>query len=136
MKRFLFILVALSLFVTCVHAESIDLENMSTDSLVVLRDAINAELAKRNFAEKEVLVNVGEYIIGVDIPAGVYTISLHENVQAMQSLLTVYSEKRTPVTAYNIFPSDPIGRHELKEGQIIQILFGSVVFSPYKGLGF
>lgn len=131
MKRFLSVLVTLSLFVTCAFAESVDLEGMTTDDLVALRDAVNAELSKRNFAEKEVIVPAGTYIIGEDIPAGTYTF------RSTGDLIRIDITGSKGVYAGHVLMKDElVGKQPLEEGWTITIAFGAVIFTPYVGLGF
>lgn len=131
MKRFFVVLVALFLFVTCAFAEGIDLESMTTDELVALRDAVNAELVKRNFAEKEVIVPAGTYIIGEDIPAGCYTLCSTDDLVRID----ITGEKGV-YAGHVLTKGEIVGKQPLEEGWTIKISYGSVVFAPYAGLGF
>lgn len=131
MKRFLIVLVALSLFVTCAFAESIDLESMTTDDLVALRDAINAELAKRNFAEKEVTVPAGTYIIGEDIPAGNYTFYCADDLVQVE-----ITGSKGVYVGHVLMKDEVVGKQPLEAGWTIKISYGSLIFTPYAGLGF
>lgn len=133
MKRFLIVLLTLSLFVPCAFAESIDLKSMTTDDLVALRDAVNAELAKRNFAEKEVVVPLGNYIVGEDIPVGTYTVLPGGSITSM---VTVYNQRGDVVAYYTMTPSSSIGKLRLQEWQVVEVRFEPVIFTPYAGLGF
>lgn len=74
MKKLLILALVLFLVPAAVHAELTDLSAMSFDDLITLRDAVNAEIKSRP-EWKQVVVPVGEWIIGVDIPAGYYSIS-------------------------------------------------------------
>lgn len=130
MKRFLLVLVTLSLFVTCAFAEGVDLEGMATDELVALRDAVNAELAKRNFAEREVLVPAGTYIIGEDIPAGNYTFLCNDDI------IQIEIQGAGVYTGHVLTKGETVGKQPLENGWTITISYGSVVFTPYVGLGF
>lgn len=112
---------------------ALDLQGMSTDELVSLRNAINNELASRDFEEKEVSVPTGTYTIGVDIPAGTYTLS---KTGAMPALVTTYTAAGDIDLSYSVTASEPVGKLSLEEGQTIEISIESVVFAPYKGLGF
>lgn len=72
MKKFLVILLALTLLSTAALAE-IDLSGMTYDELVALKDQIN--LAIWNSQEwQEVTVPIGVWKIGEDIPEGHWTI--------------------------------------------------------------
>lgn len=136
MKRFLCVvslLLALTFCcITATYAESIfDFSTMSTSDLVKLRDVINAELSVRNFAEKEVVVPVGEYIVGVDIPAGVYTLTAHSDYCDIE----VYSNGKR-IHNHFLQSSQQVGKLPLQHGQTVKIKYDSVLFTPYKGLGF
>lgn len=131
MKRFLVFLVALSLFVTCAFAEGIDLEGMTTDDLVALQAAVNAELAKRNFAEKEVIVPAGTYIIGEDIPAGCYTLCSTDDLVRID-----ITGGKGVYAGHVLTKGELVGKQPLEEGWTITIAYGAVVFKPYAGIGF
>ena len=73
MKRFACFLLALVLFPLTALADLPDLSSLSYDELVSLRESIN--LAIWNCQEwQEVTVPAGTYQIGVDIPAGHWTL--------------------------------------------------------------
>ena len=69
MKRLLVIMVMVVLFVAPTHAESIDLESMSTDELLALRNQINSILTERVASDASVIYS-GNYTVGTDIKAG------------------------------------------------------------------
>ena len=72
MKKILVLVLALLSLFSIAHAENaVDLATLTTEELVELRNAVNAELASRDFKEKEVTVPPGRYTVGVDIPVGV-----------------------------------------------------------------
>lgn len=131
MKRFLVILVVLSLFVTCAFAEGIDLESIETDDLVALRDAVNAELAKRNFAEKEVCVPAGTYTIGEDIPAGNYTFRSTDDLVQVE-----ITGGKAVYVGHVLMKDEVVGKQPLEAGWTIKISYGSLIFTPYAGLDF
>lgn len=133
MKRFLIALVALSLFVTCAFAESIDLESMTTDDLVALQSKILKELSKRDFPTKAFTVPMGEYIVGADIPAGNYrVIYWGEYVSGVE----VTDANGVPVCLYALENGAVIGKLPLTEGQTLSILYDKVTFCPYNGIEF
>ena len=113
--------------------DDIDLSSLTTAELVAVRDAINKELAARNFAEIGVTVPIGEYTVGEDIPAGVYTIKSTDLCRV--SVFADSSERYAGFSEY-ISGDDIIGKLTLENGQFVRIKMGSAVFSPYKGLGF
>lgn len=132
MKKFALLLVFLLTFAPFANAESIDIHSMSSEELTSLRTAINAELLSRGI-EKEVTVPPGRYTVGVDVPAGVYTLN-HSG--ALLSMVTTYTTKGLIDLSFNVSAAEPVGKLELADGQEIQILLESVIFKPYKGLGF
>lgn len=135
MKKLVSFALSLALMACAIpaFADGPDLQSMSDDELVSLRDAINAELASRNFQEKEVTVPPGRYKVGEDIPAGTYTVS---KTGAMPAMVTTYTSSGDYDLVYNISADTPIGKLQLAEGQSIEISYDSVLFSPYKGIGF
>lgn len=130
-----FFVVFLSLVVlSATSAEvQIDLKSFSVEELVILRDSINQELLNRDFEEKEVTVPPGQYTIGEDIPEGTYTIS---KTGTMPAMIVTYTSNGELSLSYNVSSSSPVGKIKLEQNQTIEISFDSVVFSPYKVLGF
>lgn len=142
MKKVIALVLALFSLVSVAQAEgTIDVTSFTTEELVVLKaellslkDSIDQELANRGEGVKNVLVPVGRYTVGEDIPAGTYTVTYEG---AIISLVTVYSGKNdTYGTGYNLSANGSIGKLELSDGQIIEVLYGSVYFSQYSGLDF
>jgi len=133
MKKVLVLLLVFVSLVSAASAEGFNLSAMTTEELVSLRDAANAELAVRNFQTKEVVVPTGEYTIGVDIPAGVYTLINSEN---RTSLISTYETDGSLDLTFNVSQEKSVGKLELIDGQKIEIIFDSIVFKPYEGLGF
>ena len=84
---------------------------------------------------KEVKVPTGIWKIGVDIPAGEYSIS----TESPAITVTVYegeSKENGTLVSFNLVTKDePIGKIVLKEGCIIDLL-GSVTFAPPLSLDF
>lgn len=133
MKRFLFLLVALSLFVTCAFAESVDLESMTTDEIVDLQSDIIKELTARNFPTKRFTVPMGEYIVGVDIPAGNFRVIYWGK---SISCVSVVDANGDYVCMHTLENSAVIGKLPLVEGQTISILYDKATFLPYNGIEF
>ena len=75
-KLLVFALVLALLAVPIVHAE--DYASMSDEELWSANKAIQAELWARSIAKDGVKISQGKYVIGEDIPAGVYRIVLAE----------------------------------------------------------
>lgn len=117
------------------YAET-DLSGYSSAELLDLRNQINAELVARGI-EKETLVPVGIYVIGVDIPAGDYTIRPRDN--AIGGIAVYKSAHQSGLLFTELIRScdnDIIGKLSLADGNCIEIYSGALYFSPYQGLGF
>lgn len=136
MKKVLSILavsVVLALLALPVFAENtLDLKSMTTEELAALQVAVNAELMNRNFATKEVIVPPGTYTIGVDIPAGDYSFRCDDRIAGID----IESAQGKFVTGHSLTKGETVGKQPLEDGQTIEISYGSVVFMPYRGLGF
>lgn len=136
MNRTLRILVLSLAFLLCafpVSAENIfDLNSLTTEELVALQKAVNAELAVRNFAEKEVVVPPGTYTIGEDIPAADYSFRCDD----IMSSIYITDANGVPITLHALSAGQTVGKQPLSDGQVIQISGSAVVFAPYRGLGF
>ncbi len=76
-KLLLLVLVVCSLF-SCSSAEDIDLSTLSFDELQSLKLRIEAEMVKRPEWEG-VEVPIGCWRVGVDIPAGAYSIEIKDS---------------------------------------------------------
>lgn len=134
MKRFLALLFVMLFFISIASAETtFDLSSMSTEELLNLRNAINTELAVRGFKEKEVIVPPGRYTVGTDIPVGVYTLTRSEEYF---SGIKTYTPSGQYDLTFSVSTDTPIGKLELTEGQTVEILYETVVFKQYAGLGF
>lgn len=155
MKRLVCVVLLLSLLALPVCAE-VDLSGLSYDELVALKDRIN--LAIWASAEwQEVTVPQGVWEVGVDIPAGYWTITAAEGLKAHVCWGDKLNGAKTDIdpwasdvyeTGYICSPSHRYYTPgddrtsvswELKAGQYIVIDSGTAVFSPYSGkpsLGF
>ena len=143
MKRILSVLLALCLVLMASAAlGEVDLTAMSRDELLVLEEQIIKELTSRP-DYKEVTVPPGVYEVGVDIPAGKWTIS------GVDVFCTVDWGKALDEYKVKIPTSEWISGYvhgtgvegvdwELTNGTFIVIGHGTVKFSPTipKSLGF
>lgn len=154
MKKLLAIVLIIAMLIPAACAE-IDLSGMSYDELVALKDKINLALwATEEW--QEVLVPQGVYQVGVDIPAGVWTITAVENLYSViiygsalcdNGWVDEYSDVHG---SYQIIIDKGHKRFrenqdfssiniELTEGFYIQIQNASAIFTTYTGrpeLGF
>lgn len=77
-KTLIVLLVIFTLFTTTAYASSVDLESMTTDELIELRNQIVQEINSRlGFDESKIYI--GEYVVGQDIKAGDYIIVFEKN---------------------------------------------------------
>lgn len=135
MKKIVALLLALLLCLGSFPAfANVNLSACTQEELLALRDSINQELLKRGI-EKEVTVPIGMYEVGVDIPAGTYTLKPNgfAVVEVWKNVSSKYSMFYEGVSASD---KEYIGKLILIEGNIVEITYGSFVFSPYQGLGF
>ena len=130
MKKLVVLLLVCILFVSCAAAD--DLSGLSFDDLIKLRDEINAEIISRP-EWKEVPVPVGEYIIGIDIPAGSYSIRALDNYVKFQYYATENDTR--DIETFFIDANDTLGNINLKDGMRI-VIHEKCIFSPPQGLGF
>lgn len=131
--RLLFLLVDDINFETVLMAirdEEIIFDIMNTsDAAMAIKDIYGTKHV--NVAQpKEFDVPVGKYTIGIDIPAGVYTVSRGSGL--FDSIVVIGNYE----TFYPVSQNSPIGKLELAEGQTIEVQMGGVKFSEYKGIGF
>lgn len=116
--------------VICYQASPDAFSDYSDNYLKLLIATMRIELQQRGFTQGEVTVPVGEYIVGADIPAGTYMLTAHNLTD-----IEVYSNSKC-VHNHCLTSSEQIGKLPLEDGQVVKIKYGSVVFAPYKGLGF
>ena len=129
--RILSLLVALVLFLPCTACADYDFASMSVDELLAMRSAINTELLTRGI-EREVTVPNGYYTIGVDIPAGTYTIR-----PVSYDVVNVYAADGEYLDNFclNHDAGEYIGKYTFVDQQVVNV-YGTVIFAPYTGLGF
>jgi len=130
------LLVCLSLPLTVTADVSMpDLTEYSTEDLIALKTLIAQEMLERGI-EKQATVPIGKYIIGVDIPAGTYTlkpaksgftIHVYPNVNKTGTYDYIYGEF--------VKSTEYIGKIELPEGQVLEI-DANVIFTVYTGISF
>lgn len=149
MKKIMIFALALALISSAAFA-SVDLSGMTFAELQELQKQV--QLAMMETDEwQEVTVPAGTYEIGVEIPAGHWTISAAQNsmvnVEYGSSLsagesgidwMSTYDSamliSETNIMGNSGFPSSISWK--LKEGNYINIDSGSVVFTPYTGASF
>ena len=155
MKKLLTIVLIIAMLIPAACAE-IDLTGMSYDELIALKDKINLALWETK-EWQEVLVLQGTYIVGVDIPAGQWTIKAapvqlsaticHGNVLNEKGNVEigsgsgwfckeVTSKDSVLFNEYNDTDSLDV---VLIDGYYLTVTYASVIFTTYDGrpdLGF
>ena len=136
MKKLVCILL-IALFVTVSAYAETGLEEYSFDELMQIRNMLNAEIMSRP-EWKEVTVPAGTWVVGQDIPEGVY--SIRNNTKQYVNF-SVWREEKDNYSnnglVYNelIKGGDSFGRIELKTGWIFVSGY-QLVFTPPVSLGF
>ena len=142
MKRLIVLIIALVLFTLPALAE-IDLSALSFDELRQLQTEISKELTTRP-EWKSVPVPPGLYKVGLDIPAGEWSITCGESMYYYVKIEcgTELNETRTNIKMPFLFmemicqPGTSEGKNPesitavLSDGQYIHIDYGQAVFSP------
>lgn len=129
MKKMLALLVALLLAVcpaAIADGELTDADILaaaSDEELFQLQSAIISELLSRGAIE-ELVVPTGEYTVGTDLPAGVYS--------GTGEIATVTVNKMEQM--YVVTDDNPLGKMTLKDGDVLSVAGSSVTLTPYAGL--
>lgn len=110
-----------------------ELSEMAYEELIQLRQRLDQEIVSRP-EWKEVTVPPGRYTVGIDIPAGSYSIRVigewTAHVIVFGSEYGDYSANGGLIYSGSVDDDDPlIGKLTLKNGYVIDI-GGSVVFAP------
>jgi hypothetical protein len=129
------LLLAIMLIPFAVHASSIDLSTLSFSELVALQNEVFAAIV--NHEEfKEVKVPIGVYRVGTDIPAGEYSLKPGDSYAAITlSTNDDFSDYSSMISIASI-DEEGIGRIVLKDGQFVNVEYGSIIFARFVGLGF
>lgn len=125
MKKFISLVLVLILVPSFAFA-SLDLSAYTADELIELKSLILRELIERGDL-KEVKVPAGEYVIGIDIPVGEYSV----NTSSAAVMLTVNEYE----TLHVLSSTESVGRLVLRDGDKLS-LSGTCLFSIYTGLDF
>ena len=138
----IYLTLLLVLFTSFVFAESIDLSSLSFDELAVLETRIIKEMMSKP-EYKEVTVPLGVYKVGVDIPAGKWTLSGLGNAGIVfwGKGLDEYGVEipyNMQIADFTYWDVDDSIDWNLVEGTYIAVTISPVKFSPYipKSLGF
>lgn len=137
MKRIACVIICLMIPV-CVFAENIDLSSLSFDELNALQQQISKEIVLRP-EWKETIVPSGIWVVGQDIPAGVYCVSMADDVGAYIQVDDPSKGSSYSSIVYHEGITQPelkMGRLTLIDGYIVTILHGPLKFSPAISLEF
>lgn len=128
------LLVTIILFVCCASAEEYPLGDLSIDQLRQMITVINAEITSRP-EWKETTVPAGTWVIGVDIPAGSYSIS------AKNALVQIWRKRKQDFSDNGLYfneivkSANSFGKIILEDGMVFDTN-APVIFAPAKTLGF
>jgi len=130
--RLLSLALALMLVFPVAAFAELNLADYSLEDLIALKTQIQAEITTRTAGSRLVRVPMGTYTVGVDIPAGTYTLTGASDV----AMIVLYSAEGKITESHRVDYQDTVGKINLLDGQIVEVTFGDIVFSTYKGLGF
>lgn len=137
MKKLISIAIVALLLSSAALAE-IDLSGMSYDELAALRDQCQAELMTRP-EWKQATVPAGDYRVGVDIPAGEYTIlptpEGYSNVIVWKGEPDDYRAGFSLNESVDGDDQNIVGRAVLRDGNTLSVGGSAVILTPYRGLG-
>ncbi len=138
MKKAALIILALILAASLASAEDLQLSSMTDEALAELNRAVQMEMIRRQNNSFD--LPAGVYIVGSDIPAGDWTITVVSTVTAEFLVYNSAKEKYDEYPFPNFdelmnasFGSDIIGKITLSPGNIVQIS-GKVHFDPFIGI--
>lgn len=115
----------------------LNVDHLGTNTLRLLIAVFEAELQSRNEPAKEVVVPAGVYTVGIDIPAGEYSLSFANNAAFHFATVKVYDESGKKVVMHTMSNNNiRVGKLALEKGQTVEIASESIKFTPYEGLGF
>lgn len=136
---------------TPVFSDGIDLSSLSWDELIALKDQINQELTTRD-QWQEVEVPQGLWVVGEDIPEGMWTIECTTGAAVVkwgyslrdgEQRVDVLKSPSDTASIFSAADAQPGARTQYsldaKKGMYIEVGFTSVIFKPYTGkpnLGF
>ena len=126
MKKILSLVLILMLTFPMLALAEIDLSSYSNDELIALQTPIKGELMNRG-AIKSAKIPTGNYTVGEDFPAGVYTMTTDEYMVAVT--INEYED------LYTLTPDSPVGKITLKDGQTFSCT-GPVTLTTYTGITF
>ena len=127
MKRLIAVLLVFLFVCTVATADAPDLSDLTYEQLVALQHYFTAEIMSRP-EWKSITIPAGDWLVGVDIPEGTYSISCDHSslVDIWENGVGNYSGLRFNNTVSN---DSPYGKVELRTGWYFQTS-DSVVLAP------
>ena len=137
MKKLISIAIV-ALFLSSAALAEIDLAGMSYEELAALREQCLMEMMARP-EWKQVTVPAGDYRVGVDIPAGEYTIlptpEGYSNVIVWKGEPDDYGAGFSLNESVDGDDQNIVGRAVLRDGNTLSVGGSAVILTPYRGLG-
>ena len=128
MKKVLVLMLAVMLALPCMSmaADPIDLSGYSVDELIELKTAVVGELMERKEI-KSAKIPTGDYIVGEDFPAGVYSVTTD------RALVTITINDYAQM--YVVTPDTPVGKMTLDDGDRFKCT-SAITLTVYSGISF
>lgn len=133
MKRFLTILLILCLLAPSALSSESPFAPYSDDELIIFAQMAQNEIVSRGLV-KSAVVPQGVYIVGLDVPAGIYSVSHDGSVSSVEVYPSATSND--DLYDYSIYGDEIIGRLELLDGQRLEVLHSAITLTVYTGLVF
>ena len=134
MKRFFCILFTLVFFPVFTFADLPDLSGLSRNELIELSHVVQSMLFDSSLVDG-VLIPAGEYIVGVDLPAGIYRADVISDVGGVCAVCPSASDTRRTQEYYL---GDMYGtltfRLTLEDRNKLIIKYNSLRLYPYTGI--
>ena len=125
------VLAMLLIFPATAFAE-LNFADYSVEDLISLKTEIHSEIIRRTSDDNTTRVPMGRYTVGVDIPAGAYKLICASD----RGMVSLFTADGNVITYYTMYYLEEVGRIDLQDGQIVEIQWGAIVFSTYRGIGF
>lgn len=133
MKRFFALLLVLCSLCAYAFASEAPFEGLTDEQVLLISQMAHNELITRGYI-KSAVVPQGVYIVGVDLPAGTYSVSQNEYLASVEVFPSETS--KNDIFDYTIREDEIIGRLVLENGQRLEVLHSSITLTVYSGLSF
>ena len=134
MKRFFscFIVIAFIIsLATSAYAFAFDFSGYTDEELIELETALQKEKIDRGIA-KSANVPAGTYIVGKDIPAGDYSVSINPTGVVAMAMITVTPEKGYSDSYIIQNGTDIIGKMTIHDGDTLETIT-PIILTVYSG---